>query len=79
MQNKAYEILANKLKKLPDSALERVNGYVDALLEPTSLATKPYVLTAEQQNILDSQLTLSPGAYTMAEELYDKLKIKIDV
>ena len=36
METTAIDLLTKKLKNAPQSVLERVIGYVDALLEPTT-------------------------------------------
>jgi len=51
---------------------------VDSLLETTS-ATKPYSLSKEQQQILDSQLNSDKATYTEAETLYTVLKSKYEI
>ena len=78
METKSIEILTRKLKNAPQSVLERVIGYVDALLEPVTI-TKPYKLTNEQQQILDSQLNSDKATYTDAETLYTDLKNKYEL
>jgi hypothetical protein len=75
METLSIELLTQKLKNAPQSVLDRVNGYVDALLEPTTI-TKPYSLTKEQQHILDSQLNSDKSTYIDAETLYTNLKNK---
>jgi hypothetical protein len=64
--------LTEKLKDTPQSILERVLGYVDALTEPN----KPYKLTKEQQQILDEQLNADKSNYKEAGKVYDELKEK---
>jgi hypothetical protein len=75
METKSIDILTRKLKNAPQSVLERVIGYVDALLEP-EINTKPYSLSKEQQQVLDSQLNSDKSTYTNAETLYSDLKKK---
>jgi hypothetical protein len=73
METISLDLLTQKLKNAPQSVLERVIGYVDALVEPT---TKPYSLSAAQQQILDNQLNLDKSTYINAETLYTDLKDK---
>jgi hypothetical protein len=77
METISIELLTKKLKNAPQSVLERVIGYVDALIEPTN--TKPYSLSNEQQQILDSQLNSDKATYTNAETLYTDLKKKYEL
>lgn len=79
MNTITYDSLANKLKSLPIEVLERVNGYVDAIIEPASLGNKPYKLTSEQQKTLDSQVKLDKNLYVSADVIYEKLKNKYEV
>ena len=51
METKSIDLLNRKLKNAPQSVLERVIAYVDALLEPAT-PTKPYSLSKEQQQLL---------------------------
>ena len=78
MEPISIDLLTKKLKNAPQSVLERVIGYVDALIEPTK-STKPYNLSKEQQHILDSQLNANKSAYTDAETLYTALKNKYEL
>jgi hypothetical protein len=78
METISIDLLAKKLKNAPQSVLERVNGYVDALIEP-SINTKPYSLSAAQQRILDSQLNSDKTTYTDAKTLYTDLKNKYEL
>ena len=78
METISIALLTKKLKNAPQSVLERVNGYVDALVEPTT-NSKPYNLSAAQQKILDSQLNSDKTAYTDAETLYTDLKNKYEL
>jgi hypothetical protein len=75
METKSIDLLNRKLKNAPQSVLERVIGYVDALLEPAT-PTKPYSLSKEQQHLLDSQLNSDKTTYTNAETIYSDLKKK---
>ncbi|MDZ4148749.1 MAG: hypothetical protein U1C58_10725 [Flavobacteriaceae bacterium] len=75
MKTTSIDLLNRKLKNAPQSVIERVLGYVDSLLETTS-ASKPYDLSIEQQQILDSQLNSDKATYTNAETLYTDLKKK---
>ena len=76
MDNISIDLLTKKLANAPQSVLERVMGYVDALVEPT---TKPYNLSATQQQILDSQLNSDKTTYINAETLYKDLENKYDL
>ncbi len=78
MDTISIDLLTSKLKNAPQSVLERVIGYIDALVEPTP-ATKPYTLTKEQQQILDSQINSDKSTYIDAETLFDNLKSKYDL
>jgi hypothetical protein len=78
METTAIDLLTKKLKNAPQSVLERVIGYVDALLEPTA-ATKTYRLSEEQQQLLDSQINSDKTTYTEAETLYTDLKKKYEL
>ena len=75
METKSIDLLNRKLKNAPQSVLERVIAYVDALLEPAT-PTKPYSLSKEQQHLLDSQLNSDKTTYTNAETIYSDLKKK---
>jgi len=75
MNAASIDLLTEKLKNAPQSVLERVIGYVDALVEPTTIS-KPYSLTYEQQQILDSQIHADKANYSPAEKLYADLKSK---
>ena len=76
METISIDLLIRKLKNAPQSVLERVIGYVDALVEP---ATKSYSLSKQQQQILDSQLNSDKSTYTDAETLYTDLKNKYEL
>ena len=78
METISIDLLTRKLKNAPQSVLERVIGYVDALVEPAK-TTKPYSLSSEQQQILESQLNSDKAAYTDAETLYTDLKNKYEL
>lgn len=78
METISLDLLTRKLKNAPQSVLERVIGYVDALVEPATI-TKPYSLSKEQQQILDSQLNSDKSTYTDAEKLYTELKNKYEL
>jgi hypothetical protein len=78
METTAIDLLTKKLKNAPQSVLERVIGYVDALLEPTA-TTKTYRLSEEQQQLLDSQINSDKTTYTEAETLYTDLKKKYEL
>jgi hypothetical protein len=73
MSTVTFDSLSQKLKNAPQDVLDRVAGYVDALTESSS---KPYALSVEQQNILDSQLNSDKTTYIDSEKLYADLKIK---
>lgn len=78
METISIDLLTRKLKNAPQSVLERVIGYVDALIEPVVI-TKPYSLSKEQQQILDSQLGSDKSTYIDAETLYTDLKKKYEL
>ena len=78
METTAIDLLTKKLKNAPQSVLERVIGYGDALLEPTA-TTKTYRLSEEQQQLLDSQINSDKTTYTEAETLYTNLKKKYEL
>lgn len=78
METTAIDLLTKKLKNAPQSVLERVIGYVDALLEPTA-TPKTYRLSEEQQQLLDSQINSDKTTYTEAETLYTDLKKKYEL
>ncbi|SNB26247.1 conserved hypothetical protein [Flavobacterium psychrophilum] len=78
METISIDLLTRKLKNAPQSVLERVIGYIDALVEPAT-TTKPYTLSKEQQQILDSQLNSDKATYTDAETLYTDLKNKYEL
>lgn len=72
------ELLTKKLKDAPQSVLERVMGYVDALIEPIE-TIESYTLSKEQQSILDSQVNEDKSLYTDADKLYVDLKSKYEL
>lgn len=76
MQTLTLENLTQKLKTAPQSVLERVAGYVDALLDDNK---KSYSLTSEQQQILDSQINSDKSTYIKADDLYHHLKKKYEL
>ena len=78
METISIDLLTRKLKNAPQSVLERVIGYVDALEEPTT-NTKSYNMSEAQQQILDSQLNSDKSTYNDAETLYTDLKNKYDL
>ena len=78
MDTITIDLLTRKLKNAPQSVLERVIGYVDALVEPT-INTKPYDLSAAQQQILDSQLNADKSTYIDAGTLHTDFKNKYDL
>jgi hypothetical protein len=78
METTSIALLVQKLKNAPQSVLERVIGYVDALVEPTT-NSKPYILSKKQQQILDNQLNPDKTTYTDAETLYTDLKSKYEL
>lgn len=78
MEATSIDLLIKKLEKAPQSVLERVIGYVDALVEPT-IKIKPYNLSTTQQQILDGQLDSDKTTYTDAETLYSNLKNKYEL
>ena len=75
METITIELLIGKLKNAPQSVLERVIGYVDALIEPAAANN----VSKEQQQILDSQIHSDISTYTDAESLYNKLKNKYEL
>ena len=78
MENASIDLLTKKLKNAPQSVLERVIGYVDALIEPET-NNKSYNLSVAEQNILDSQLNSDKNTYTDVEKLYTELKGKYEL
>jgi hypothetical protein len=78
METISIDLLNQKLKNAPQSVLERVIGYVDALVEPATI-TKPYSLSAAQQQTLDIQVNSDKATYTEAKTLYSDLKNKYEL
>uniref|UniRef100_UPI004049CF03 hypothetical protein n=1 Tax=Flavobacterium sp. TaxID=239 RepID=UPI004049CF03 len=78
MESNAIDLITKKLKNAPQSVLERVIGYVDALVEPLK-NVKPYNLSKEQQQILDDQINSDKATYTDADTLYTDLKKKYEL
>ena len=78
METITIDLLTSKLKDAPQSVLERVNGYVDALVEPAT-NFKFNCLSANQQQILDSQIDSDKSIYIDADKLYENLKIKYEL
>ncbi len=76
MNTLTFDLIKEKLKNAPQDVLERVAGYVDALIEPTR---KPYFLSTEQQNILDNQIHSDKSNYVDADVLFDELKSKYEL
>lgn len=66
METRSIDLLTRKLKNAPQSVLERVIGYVDALVE-TKTYSKPYSLFKEQQQLLDSQFNSDKATYNDAD------------
>ena len=75
METITIELLIGKLKNAHQRVLERVIGYVDALIEPAAANN----VSKEQQQILDSQIHSDISTYTDAESLYNKLKNKYEL
>ncbi|AYN04222.1 MULTISPECIES: DUF2683 family protein [unclassified Flavobacterium] len=62
------------------SQIEAVKAFMKALKIKFEIAnTKPYNLSSEQQDILDSQINLDKNLYTDAESLYTDLKKKYEL
>ena len=78
METLTLKLLTEKLKDAPQSVLERVMGYVDALIEPVE-TKKNYTLSKKQQEILDCQVTSDKSLYTDADKLYADLKSKYEL
>jgi len=55
----------------PQKVLEDVLNPVDSTIAP-----KPYVLSKEQQDILDNQIIIDKNLYTDAKKVYNDLKVK---
>ncbi|MFM9825073.1 hypothetical protein [Flavobacterium sp.] len=73
-----FDLLANKLKNAPQSVLESVIAYVDTLIEPKTIS-KIYILSKEQQELLDNQINSDKSTYIKAETLYTDLKKKYEL
>ena len=78
MKTITLNTLNEKLKNAPQSVLDRVVGYIDALVELTA-STKPYTLSLAQQQLLDNQLNSDKSTYIDADKLYDDLKSKYEL
>ena len=78
METPTIDLLNKKLKNAPQSVLERVIGYVDALIEPNE-NSKPYNLSFDQQQVLNNQLDSDKTNYVDAETLYIDLKSKYEL
>ena len=76
MENSTFDILTSKLKNAPQSVLERVIGYIDALVEPNF---KPYQLNKKQQELLDKQVNLDKNAYYNVDTLLVDIKKKYEL
>jgi len=75
METVSIDTITKKLKNAPQSVIERVIGYVDAIMENPK-ETKSYSLTEEQQNLLNEQVGLDIKEYTEASKVYSNLKDK---
>lgn len=73
-----FDLLANKLKNAPQSVLESVIAYVDTLIESKTIS-KTYILSKEQQELLDNQINSDKSTYIKAETLYTDLKKKYEL
>jgi hypothetical protein len=78
METVSIDTITKKLENAPHSVIERVIVYVDAIME-NSKETKSYLLTEEQQNILNEQVGLDIKEYTEASKAYLNLKDKYDL
>jgi succinate dehydrogenase/fumarate reductase flavoprotein subunit len=78
METISIDTLTKKLKNAPQSVLERVMVYIDALVE-SEKKSNPYELSKEQQQVLDSQLNSDKSTYTEAETLFEDLKKKYEL
>ncbi|NCT09094.1 MAG: hypothetical protein GW772_03305 [Flavobacteriia bacterium] len=74
----SIDILTKKLKNAPESVIERVIDYVDALIEPT-INKKPYNLSESQQLILDNQVNSEKSTYIEAEKFHTELLKKYEL
>ena len=62
------------------SQIDAVRAFMKTLKIKFEIAnTKPLKLSAEQQQILDSQINLDKNLYTDAESLYTDLKSKYEL
>ncbi|WP_339888446.1 hypothetical protein [uncultured Flavobacterium sp.] len=78
METVSLDTLTKKLKNAPQSVIERVIGYVDAIMEKNP-ESKPYILNEEQQKILNEQVNLDIKEYSKAEKVYENLKDKYEL
>ena len=63
-----------------DSQIEAVKAFMKALKIKFEIANvKPYELSAEQQEILDSQVNSDKSEYKDAESIYTDLKKKYEL
>ncbi|QBN17606.1 hypothetical protein [Flavobacterium nackdongense] len=74
METLSIDILTKKLKNAPQSVLERVIGYADALLE--SQEDHSFVLSDDQKKILLKQNNVPLEDCTEAHLVYENLKNK---
>jgi hypothetical protein len=72
LQNEKLNII-NWITQIQDYSL------VEKIKALMSSSAKPYILTDEQQETLDSQLVLEPKSYTDAEKAYADLKTKYEL
>lgn len=70
------ESLTEKLKYVPDSILEKIWGYADALLENKELT---FTLSEEQKTHLLKQNEVPLDQCIDAEEVYQQLKNKYEL
>jgi len=62
------------------SPIETVKDFTKTLKIKFEIANlKPYMLSAEQQQILDSQINLDKTLYINAESIYKELKSKYEL
>ena len=74
METKSIDLLNIKLKNAPQSVLERVIAYVDALLE--SQEKESFVLSDDQKRALLKQNNVPLEDCTKAQLVYENLKNK---
>ena len=74
MENISIDLLTRKLKNAPQSVLERVIGYADALLE--SQEKESFALSDGQKEILLKQNNVPLEDCTEANLVYENLKNK---